>query len=167
MPRKGISPAHLANIRGWAEIVREEAGDDQMAFLDTLDGETDALDVLDGLLEYLFQQAAMAKSQAGLIERYQLRKKATEGRIEAVRDQIAKLLDAMGEKSIQRPAATVSLRKGQQRLIGEGVDGLGHAYVISKTTTSPNKKAIRAAIEGGEPIDGWSLDNAPPSLTVR
>ena len=60
-------------IRRKADQIRELCGDDQDTFLDTLDGETDAMDILGGLLTLREEEKQKEKMNKELAATYKQR----------------------------------------------------------------------------------------------
>jgi len=63
------------------------------------------------------------------------------------------------------PLATVTVRAGKPEVIV--TDEAALPTHLTKTTVSPDKRAIREAIERGETIDGVTLGNGTSVLTIR
>lgn len=82
---------------------------------------------------------------------------------------------AMQEASIPKltpPDMTVSLRQNKPSLVTTIEPDLSMCeayphFVRTKVTYSFDNDAIRAALEAGETLEWASLNNAPPSVTVR
>jgi hypothetical protein len=65
--------------------------------------------------------------------------------------------------------ATLSLAAGRPKvIIGDAAaDRLPDALVSTQIVRTPNKAAIRAALEAGDIVEGACLSNATPVLQVR
>ena len=133
-------------IQLMAEEIRAALGDDfdAEAFLDTLDGETDAADIADRLLAELADAEAMAEAIRGQEADMKARRQRYDMRGEAFRRQLLNLLDAIGEKKIERPRATVSRRAGLPS--GQITDEAAIPTHLCKTTVTPDKAAIKAQL---------------------
>ena len=76
-----------------------------------------------------------------------------------------RVLDATGEKKVERPGATLSRRPGSlsvsiddERLIPSQ---------LTKTKVEPDKAAIKAQLQAGEDVPGASLQRGPDGITLR
>lgn len=150
-----------------AADLRDMLGDDfdDATFLDTLDGETDALDIADKLIAAMQDAdalAAAAKAQADALTARASRLKA---RSAAYKAQMLTLLQATGQKKLERPAATISRRAGS--LSVQIVDAENVPTQLCRITRTPDKAAIKRQIDAGEDVPGARLERGPDGLTVR
>ena len=157
---------NIGNIQQWADEIRAVT-DDQETFLDTLDGQTDALDVLDALMIERAKASAAedaAKAVAGIFAdraKRQVEKQASLSRM------MGKVLDAIGETKIQRPIGTISRTKARQSV--EVYDGaeIPTQLLRTKITIEPDTAAIKAQLEAGETVPGARFKTGEPGITVR
>ena len=154
-------------IQLMAEEIRAALGDDfdAEAFLDTLDGETDAADIADRLLAELADAEAMADAIRGQEADMKARSQRYDMRGEAFRRQLLNLLDAIGEKKIERPLATVSRRAGLPSV--QITDEAAVPSQLCKTTVTPDKAAIKAQLMAGETVPGAQIVVGDDGVTVR
>lgn len=154
-------------IRLMADEIRAALGDDfdAEAFLDTLDGETDAADLADRLIAELADAEAMADAIKAQEADLKARRGRYEMRGEAFRRQLLNLLDAMGEKKIERPRATVSRRAGLPSV--QITDEASIPSQLCKTTVTPDKAAIKAQLLAGEAVPGAQIVTGDDGVTVR
>jgi hypothetical protein len=159
----------LGHIAAVAAMLRDMLGSDpdETAFLDTLDGETDALDLADVLIGKMLDDAAMVEAISAQIKALADRQARIARRADAAKAAIGGLLDAMKVKKLERPRATISRRAGSMsvRIVDEAA--IPSQLCTSKTITAPDKAAIRAQIEAGETVPGAKLVRGPDGLTVR
>lgn len=141
--------------------------DDEDVYLDTLDGETDAIDLLDR--EIAAEQADRATVEAitAHITALKARADRISMRADAHRKAQKLILQATGLRKIERPLATLSLRPGSVsvRIIDEA--SIPSQLCTVKTVTSPDKAAIRKQIEAGEYVPGAELVRGEDTLSVR
>ncbi len=156
-------------IERLAAELREMLGDDfdEVTFLDTLDGETDALDIADRILATMMDDDALAtaaKAQAADLKR---RADRMDARADAHKRVLLTLLDATGQKKLERPRATISRRAGSLsvRIVDES--SIPSQLCTVKTITAPDKAAIRAQIEAGELVPGAELVRGGDTVSVR
>lgn len=154
-------------IQLMAEEIRAALGDDfdADAFLDTLDGETDAAEIADRLLAELADAEAMAEAIRGQEADMKARRQRYDMRGEAFRRQLLNLLDAIGEKKIERPRATVSRRAGLPSV--QITDEAAVPSQLCKTVVTPDKAAIKAQLMAGEAVPGAQIVTGEDGVTVR
>ncbi|RMD90726.1 MAG: hypothetical protein D6811_10165 [Alphaproteobacteria bacterium] len=154
-------------IEAVAEHIRNILGDewDEQAFLDTLDGETDALDIADKLLRDLNDDRALAAACKALADEYAARAKRLEARQAAIKGAMLTLLDAAGVKKLERPGGTISRRAGSVHVRITDEDAVPSQ--LCKVVKRPDKTAIRAHLEAGEDVPGAVLERSPDTVTVR
>ena len=157
---------NIGNIQQWADEIRTMT-DDQETFLDTLDGQTDALDVLDALVIERAKASAAedaAKAVAGIFAdraKRQVEKQASLSRM------MGKVLDAIGETKIQRPIGTISRTKARQSLEVYDEAEIPSQLLRTKITIEPDTAAIKAQLEAGVTVPGARLKTGEPGITVR
>lgn len=157
---------HIATV---AAFIREALGSDQdeQAFLDTLEGETDALDVADALIDKMQSDAALAEAIKAREADLAGRRKRIEGRADACKASLGILLDAIGQAKLERPMATISRRPGSLSVLITDEASIPSQLCTIKTITAPDKAAIRAQIEAGEAVPGAALVRGEPTVAVR
>lgn len=160
LPQRGREIAELARA------IRELAGDDDAAFVDSLDGETDAVEAARKAVRYLFEADAHAEACKGLSDTYAARKRMFEDRAARTRGALLQFLTEIGEKSLPLPEATLTVAKGQPKMLGEP-DEANLPIEFWVTKREPNRAAIKEALKAGRQIDGVALSNAQPTLVVR
>lgn len=141
--------------------------DDEDLFLDTLDGETDAITILDREIEAEQADRATVEAIGARIAALKARADRITMRADAHRNAQKLVLQATGQKKIERPLATLSLRPGavSVRIIDEA--SIPSQLCRVKTTTTPDKTAIKAQIEAGEHVPGAELVRGDETLQVR
>ena len=161
-----IRPDFSAIKRTAAEILDILVDDpDDQAFLDTLDGETDALDIADTLISRMMHADAMAEAIKAQEDALAARRKRYEARKDALRGIMLQLIDAMGVKKLERPAATISRRAGGTSCVI--TDEAQIPSQLCKAVTSPDKAAIKAQLMAGEVVPGAALVTGDDGVTVR
>lgn len=146
--------------------IRSLCGDDEQAFVDTLDGETEVIEAARRVVRWLLEQEAHAESVKGLASTYQARSKVFEDRVSGARNALFHFLQQLGLPSMPLPEATLSVRAGTVSLTGEA-DPADLPDDLVRIKREPNRTAIKAALEAGRDVPGYALSNAAPSLSVR
>lgn len=152
-------------IRRFADSIREICGDDEDTFLDTLDGETDAVDVLGKLIEERLEVLGYEATNKELAEQYKRRADKMASKADAINQQMKHLLNAMGVKKVNHALATVSITKPRWSV--EVVDEAQVPTQLKITTTKPDLRAIRKILDDGEPVPGCRPKVGYEGVTVR
>lgn len=147
--------------------VRAIAGDDDQTVIDTVDGETDAIDVLRRTVALAIEAEAHAEACKALAASYVERRKVLEDRAERYRIAVANFLQEVGEKSVRLPEGTVSWRDAGPRLIGDIPSAADLPDNCVRLIRTKHEPSIKAAIADGLVIPGLSLSNGGAALTIR
>ena len=132
-------------IRRLADSIREICGDDEDTFLDTLDGETDAVDVLGKLIQERLEVLGYEATNKELAEQYKRRADKMASKADAINQQMRHLLNAMGVKKVNHALATVSITKPRWSV--EVVDEAQVPTQLKITTTKPDLRAIKKILD--------------------
>ncbi len=132
---------------------------------DMLEGETSFHAVLTRLVNGERDADSLAKAVAGRISDLQARKSRAERRKEAMRSLMFKLLKAAGVPRVPLAEATISIGKkaASVEIVDEAL--LPKAYV--RVSTSPDKTAIKEALQAGASVPGAKMGEAGEQLSVR
>lgn len=160
--------ADVANLEAeFASLLESfpELADDDTLRADVLEGETNLHAVLTKLVNTERDADAMAKAVAGRIFDLQARKSRAERRKEAMRGLMLKLLKASGLPRVPLAEATISIGKksASVEIVDEAL--LPKAYV--RVSTSPDKTAIKEALQAGKKVRGAQMGEAGEQLSVR
>ena len=137
---------------------------DSEALSDTLDGSTDAQDLIAKLVRQSLETQAAADGLGGLISDYGLRHDRMEAKAAALKNAAFKIMQAIGERSIKRPEFTLTVHPSRPAVIVTDPDALPTEFIRVKA--EPDKKAIAEALKAG-PVPGATLSNGGDCLTVR
>lgn len=149
-----------------AEKIRELAGDDDLAFIDTLDGETDAIRAASAAVRMVAAMEALEGASKALAQRYGSRAQDFADRSQRARDALAHFMAEIGEKRLTLPEGTITLAAGQASLQGDpDVSTLPDDYC--RVTKAPDRALIKKALQDGYEVPGYSLSNAKPRLQIR
>jgi len=152
-------------IRRMSDNIRAMCGDDEDCFLDTLDGETDAMDVLGKLIQERQEIQANEAAVKDLAKTYQERAARLNAKADAISQTIGHLLDAIGSKKVAHPLATVSRTKARQSVLVTNPEEI--PTQLTKVKRSPDLVAIREQLEAGEFVPGAEIKLGNPGVTVR
>lgn len=148
-----------------SDNIRAMVGDDEDCFLDTLDGETDAMDVLGKLIQERQEIQANEAAVKDLAKTYQERAARLNAKADAISQTIGHLLDAIGSKKVAHPLATVSRTKARQSVLVTNPEEI--PTQLTKVKRSPDLAAIKEQLEAGEFVPGAEMKLGNPGVTVR
>ena len=154
-------------IARMAEMIRDMLGEDfdQQAFIDTLEGETDVMEVLGHLIRDREEAKAHAAASDELAKTYAARASRLKSRADAMTKAMGEVLDATGERKIAHPLATVSRTKGRDSVTITDPDAVPSQ--LCKVVKTPDKMAIKAQLDAGEAVPGAEITTAPDGVLVR
>ena len=133
--------------------------------LDTIEGETDLLEIMAWLLRKLGDEDYMQDGITARIADLQTRRRDSEGRSERLRDTLLRCVEATGEKSVRLAEATLSVAN---RVPGIAtIDEALLPETFFRVERKASRTAINAALKAGEEVPGVTLSNGGSSLTVR
>jgi len=122
--------------------------------LDALEGAFDEKAEQVGI--YIKNLGATEDAVAAEIKNLQARKKSLENKQEWLKDYLGSMLTAVGKKDFETGKVKLSFRKSVSVEVDESAQ-LDEKYLTIKTTTAPNKTAIKDALKNGEEIEGCQL----------
>ena len=151
------------------EKLKAEYGlaDDDQALIDTLDGMSDLKEMLVWAARRVKELQAQSAGLKDYIGELRVRQERIDGSAERLRECIAIAMLESGETSIKDAAVTLSARIGPSKVHITNELELPEGYMRAKTTYTPDKEAIRAALDAGHPVQGAQLTNGQPTLTLR
>lgn len=151
-----------------ARQLREMAGDDDLAFIDTLDGCSNVVDTVRSTLRHIVTYQELQVAAKALSQRYAAREKDFASREERLRNALVQFMGEVGEKSMILPEGTITRKAGTVKVVGEGdPETMPAEFVRSKTTRELDKVAIKRALEQGADVPGFTLSNGCETLQVR
>jgi hypothetical protein len=141
--------------------------DDEETFWTTLDGETNAGDLLDTFLAGSQDDEALAEAIKAQEVALKTRRERIEMRAAAKRRTLGLILRAANMTKAERPRGTVSIRPGNLsvRILDEA--DVPSQLMREKVTRAPDKAAIKAQIDAGETVPGCELARGEDIVTVR
>lgn len=161
---KPLDKTAIANV---AQVIRDMLGDDfdDATFWDTLDGETDAGEILDRLIWHTQTDQHLAESIKEHEASLRARRQRVEARVAAHKAAMLSVLDAADAKKAERPCATISRRSGSMSV--RIVDEESVPSQLCKIVRTPDKTAIKKSLEAGEQVPGAELERGPDGITMR
>ena len=146
-----------------------ELTEDVELMADTLEGQTDFTAVMSTLVRKDMEAKALAEGLASSVKELaaQLEKRAArfKQQSEWARSLMQTFMDQSGQKKVVLPEATISFRNVAPGVVITDEAIIPDNYVV--TTSRPDMKAIKAAIDAGENVRGAALGNAKMTISVR
>lgn len=140
--------------------------DDEEALELSIESETEAKEFLSRVVRAIQERQILCCGVNSYIGQLKEREDRYERAIDALRGLCRTVMDTAGLPKLELPSATLSLRKGQQKVIGNPDPGtLPNEFVRVKL--EPNLTAIKEALQAGQDVPGCTLSNAEPSLAIR
>jgi hypothetical protein len=158
----------IAQLRAAAEALSldyPDLAEDERAWIDTLDGMTDGLDLAEWLAERVLHLEAMEAVVAERAKRLQARGKRFAADQDRLKSMILALVDAAGGKKVVRPAMTLSPRATPAKLI-EVDAAQTPPGMLRQPPPDPDKPAIKSALAAGQDVPGWQLSNGGRTVAI-
>ena len=148
-------------------VLREhpELLEDEELKLDTLEGEGFD-EVLAGVVERISEAGSMVDAISLRLKSLNERKSRFSRQREFWRAVALRLMQSVELNKIQLTEATVSVTKGRLGVVLTGkLENMPNKF--KRIKVEADKKALLDALKAGESVDGATLSNGPPTLTIR
>lgn len=172
LPRKPVDPALSRDI-AIAEVVidmMQAAGvslDDEH-FAELFSAECDLLERLRRMLRAARETEAQSKALAGIMAEMRTRRARLDAKADGLREAVSYAMQEAGLKRLDSPDFSATLSAGKPKLIG--LDSIAPERLpeqCCRIKREVDRAKVREFLEGGLTIEGVSLGNAEPVLTVR
>ena len=139
--------------------------EDLELFWDTIEGETDVMEIIGTVIEQINEAEANMDACTHLMDRYKSRKSILESRKYDLIKMLKTAMLCTGQKKIPHALATISLRNGMESLhiTNEGEIPTQLCKVIS----TPDKAEIKKQLKAGVQIEGAELVTGPQTISIR
>ncbi len=166
-----IDPARKIEIEAAAarqllSSIAEIVADDDEAKADAIEGETHLFEAIDRALERMTDLDVLKIGIEAHLAKLEERLKRFEKQDERLRSAIFAAMTTTGQKKIERPLATVSIRPGTRSVIVSNMDLLP-VWFKRLAEWQPDKRAIGAALKEGQIVPGAMLSPAADTLAIR
>ena len=149
-------------------LLGEENEDMAQAVADTMEMvEGEFEDKAISLINVMKNLGAGIPSIDAEIARLIARKKTIENNQAHMTKYLQTNMEASGISKIECPLFTITLAKGRDIVQVDDADKIPAEYMNYKTSASPMKKEILAALKEGEKIDGASLVKSSNSIRIK
>ena len=141
-----------------------ELAADEATLKNALDAETDVRALMVRLARFVIDAESMGKAAAERISAINARKQRFGRRADNARGTLLAMMEALGEKTLPDAEFTVTVKAGGKSVYITDETALPEAYV--RTTRTPDKAAIKAALAVGD-VPGAYLGNNPPTIQIK
>ena len=155
-------------VRAVLDHLRDALGEepDEQLLLDTLEGETDAFELIAKLLNGIERDEGDVNALDNQIADRNERKQRAKHRIDGRREAIMALLECAGLDKLTLPEASLSLRILPAKLTVNDPQAVPDDYTV--ITRKPAMDAIKAAFSVNDFLPNWlRVEPERPSLTIR
>lgn len=142
-----------------------ELADDESLRADTIEGQTNALRIIERALAERQDADMMAGAVKAREDELSQRRGRFERKADAMKTLIKSIMRAAGLDKVTLTEASLSLTKGRQTVGIEDLEQLPQGYF--KTTRQADKAAIKSAFDRGEEIPGAFIVTGEMGLTIR
>lgn len=164
MERFDLTKIQIAAI---AAMLADELGEDERAYLDALEGETDLYEWVRRLLDKIEEDEGVQAALAEQIADRALRKNRAAGRIEAARRAIQALLECAKLDKLSLPEATISVRDTADKLVVNDPEAVPDKYIV-KVPKPVMEKIKTDFTPQDETLPNWlRVESGIKSLTIR
>lgn len=148
------------------KIAYPELVHDDQSWQMSLESETDMHELLTSIVRQIDDAKALVIGTKDRFDELKARKDRFEHRIEALRELAFKLMQSAELAKVELPEATLSLRAGQQQLVGDA-DPANLPDELCKISRDLDRTKIKDALKTGLTVPGFALSNSTPSLSIR
>jgi uncharacterized Ntn-hydrolase superfamily protein len=143
--------------------------EDPKLWLDTLDGQTDAVDTIRHLIRASIDADLLAEATRQRQAEIAARAERAERRKQAFRAAAVTLMDLAGIARLPEPDFNARIQAGQSHLGQLDLDALPPEFVDVEVTVTrrPLKDRILAALKAGQTVDGAQLRQGSPFLVIK
>lgn len=142
-----------------------ELGEDDALRSDMIEGETDAFEFLSMLVRKIGESKAIADGTENYAQDLRERAARIGRRIDAYRFLAFKIMESANLPKAELPEATLSIRKGQPKVIILEETQLPDCCI--RIRKEPDKTAIKDMLQSGREVPGAVLSNSESSLSIR
>ena len=146
----------------------EESEDMAQAVADTMEGiEGEFEDKALSLMAVMENIGGDIPAIDEMIVRLTARKKTIQSKQESMKNYLRMNMESSGINKITCPLFTITLAKGRDIVQVDDLGKIPAEYLNIKTSMTPMKKEILAALKEGEEIDGVSLIKSDKSIRIK
>jgi Siphovirus Gp157 len=145
-------------------VTHPELEEDEVLRLDMIEGSTNFMELLDELIEADREIAGLEEGLEAVIDRFLLRKQRFASNRLGIRKFAMQLMEAAGQKTVKRPAGTISIAAGRPKVLITDETAIPPAY--TRTKVEIDKESIAKTLKALGEVPGTTLSNAEPVLRI-
>lgn len=138
---------------------------EEMDLFDSLDGELPLADKMREMIRFAIKMEAENHGLKKYIDELRVTHDARVEKVERIREAVLSAMEQIGTKKLESPDFVVSMKPGPRSVVVLDVGKLLPWH--TKTKIEPDKAAIKADLEQGNPVEGAELSNGRPVLAIR
>ena len=143
-------------------------GVDEQAIADTLEAiEIGFNEKLMSIGKIIRNNDAVVAGALQEVERLRDRIKRIDARSDWLREYAKKAMLTTGRQKVETDIFTLSISKGRKSVKIDDESKIPAEFINIKTVATPDKKAIKEAIEAGQEVSGAALVVGEPSLSIK
>lgn len=139
--------------------------DDEQTYWDTIDGETDVMDIVEKIILDSNELDAGAEMNKTLARAYSDRASLLQQRKEALMKCLKVIMLSTGQTKIPHHLATISLRAGVESVVIHNEKDIPSQ--LCRVTITPDKAEIKKQLKAGVQIDGAELVTGTQTVAIR
>lgn len=151
-----------AMLKAYPELM-----DDELARLDTLDGETDLKEIVSRILQVIGEVTAHVDGLNRYLDEVEKRRDRKKASAAALRSMLLRLMATAGLDRLPLPEGTVSVSPGRKSVSITDLEAIPQGYFKLVTEKRADKDAIRKSLEANEFVPGAALVTGENILTLR
>lgn len=157
----------IAQIGALRTMLANEFDEDERGYLDAIEGETDAFELVRKLLDGIERDEGDRAVLTEQMDARKVRRDRCDHRIKARRDAIMAVMECARIDKLPLPEATLTKRLTPAKLTVNEAAGVPDEYQVA--TYRPSMDAIKATFSvDSDVLPNWlRVEGARPSLTIR
>jgi hypothetical protein len=142
-----------------------ELADDEQLRLDTIEGETDALEIATRLVRLVNRAEGMTEAIDAEIDALKQRRKRYVEQARRARVGIQSIMTTSELRKLELPVGTVSLKRTPPSLVITDSKAIPNDFWRVKM--EPDNTAIKDALKKGQAVEGCTLSNGGETISIR
>lgn len=155
------------HARRLLDAMAEEIGGDEDVRAGTIEGETNLFEVVDKAVARMTELDGMIAGCIQTIDMVKERSARFERQGDRIRDALRNVMVELGLQKMERPVATLSLRKASPSLQVIDEQQVPETFWRTKIEKVLDKRLINTALKDGAEVPGCTLKNGEPVLSIR
>lgn len=149
------------------EALAQAGEDDEESIELTIASETNLNEAVEQALDVALHANAMCNAIGDRIDALKARQARLAARAERIRGLILTAMEMSGQRKLELPEATISVKPSPASVIVTSEDLIPDEWWKVETVRKLDKRRLSEALKNGISVEGAVLSNAYPSLSVR